>query len=134
MVSTKNVAVRTRIRGHALYRHGIAAEPDDALALATEFAVSPGIATGATAGTRLADGDIGAVRDGVRSLARLFGHNRPAQAAPARLDAARGVRVQAGPRAANRLSALAAISHRFSSRGRQDAVIVGRTDRETLKA
>ena len=83
-----NVAVRARIWGHVLDRHGIASGPDDARALATEFAVSPGVATGATAGARLAGGDIAAVRHGVRSLARLLGHDRPAQATPARFDLA----------------------------------------------
>ncbi|MDD9982290.1 MAG: AAA family ATPase [Gammaproteobacteria bacterium] len=83
-----NVTIRARIWGHVLDRHGIAAGADDARALAMEFAVSPGVATGATAGARLAGGDIAAVRHGVRSLARLLGHDRPAQATPARFDLA----------------------------------------------
>lgn len=81
MVSAKNIMVRTRIRGHALDRHGIAAGPDDARALATEFAVSPGVASGATAGARLAGGDIAAVRHDVCSPTcdpdRFFDSNEP---------------------------------------------------------
>ena len=79
---------RARIWGRVLDRHGIAAGPEEARALATEFAVSPGVATGATAGARLAGGDLDAVRHGVGSLARLLGHDRPAQATPARFDLA----------------------------------------------
>ena len=80
--------VRARIWGRVLDRHGIAAGPEEARALATEFAVSPGVATGATAGARLAGGDLDAVRHGVGSLARLLGHDRPAQATPERFDLA----------------------------------------------
>ena len=74
-----NATVRARIWGRVLDRYGIAAEPDEARALATEFEASPGVATGATAGARLAGGDIAAVRHGVGSLSRLLGHDRPTE-------------------------------------------------------
>ena len=79
-------AVRARVWSRQLDRHGIAAEPEDVQALASEFDATPGIAAGATAAAHLADGNIATVRRGVESLSRLLSCGRPPQGAPAEFD------------------------------------------------
>ena len=80
--------VRARVWTRQLARHGIAAGPDDALALAREFETTPGVAAGATAAARLGGGDLAAVRRGVRSLSRVLSCEKPPQGTPARYDLA----------------------------------------------
>ena len=80
--------VRARVWTRQLARHGIEAEPGDALALAREFATTPGVAAGATAAARLGGGDLAAVRRGVRSLSRVLSCEKPPQGTPARYDLA----------------------------------------------
>ena len=80
--------VRARVWTRQLARHGIAAGPDDALALAREFETTPGVAAGATAAARLGGGDLAAVRRGVRSLSRVLSCEKPPQGKPARYDPA----------------------------------------------
>ena len=81
-------AVRARVWTRQLDHNGIAATPEEAAALASEFEAAPGVAAGATAAASLAGGDVAAVRMGVRSLARLLACDRPAQRAPAGFDPA----------------------------------------------
>ena len=69
--------IRSRIWARQLAHHGIEASDDDAAALAHEFDATPGVAAGATAAARLAEGDFDTVRRGVRSLSRLLGCDRP---------------------------------------------------------
>ena len=78
--------VRARVWSRQLDRHGIAAAPGEAQALAAEFDATPGVAAGATAAAHLAGGDIAAVRRGVESLSRLLSCGRPPQAATAGYD------------------------------------------------
>ena len=82
------VQVRTRIWMRQLERHGIAAEPGDARALAREFDATPGVAAGAVTAANLGAGDLATVRRGVRSLSRVMGRHAPPQAAPERFDLA----------------------------------------------
>ena len=69
--------IRSRIWTRQLAHHGIEATDDEAAALAHEFDATPGVAAGATAAARLAEGDFDTVRRGVRSLSRLLGCDRP---------------------------------------------------------
>ncbi len=80
--------VRARIWARQLAQHGIEAGEDHARALATEFNVTPGVASGATAAARLGGGDIDAVRRNVRSLCRVMGCEKPPQGPPERFDPA----------------------------------------------
>ena len=79
-------AVRARIWARQLERHGIEATPEDAAALAREFAATPGVAAGATAAARLAGGGLEAVRRGVQGLSRVLACEAPPQAVPASFD------------------------------------------------
>ena len=78
----------SRIWSRELARHGIEATEEDAVSLAREFEVAPGLASGAVAAASLCGGDLAAVRRGVRSLSRVVSGEKPpaAQAAPERFD------------------------------------------------
>ena len=80
--------VRARIWRRELERHGIEATEEDAAALAREFDVAPGLASGAVAAAGLCGGDLAAVRRGVRSLSRVISGDKPpvGQGAPERFD------------------------------------------------
>ena len=78
--------VRARIWTRQLARHGIEAPDEDAVSLARQFDVTPGIGAGATAAAWLAGGGIDAVRHGVRSLSRVLGCEKPPQGPPPRFD------------------------------------------------
>lgn len=78
--------VRARIWSRQLSRHGIAAEESDALALATEFDATPGVAAGATAAAKLGDGGLDTVRHGVRNLSRVLSCEKPSQKPPDKFD------------------------------------------------
>ena len=82
------VQVRARIWARQLAEHGIESGEEDARALATEFDVTPGVASGATAAARLSGGDLTAVRRGVRSLARVLSAEKPPQGTPEKFDPA----------------------------------------------
>ena len=91
--------VRARIWARHLARHGIESGDEEARALAAEYDVPPGVASGVTAAARLVDGgDVHAVRRGVRSLARVLAGGRPPPGAPERFDPAL-VRADADPAA-----------------------------------
>ena len=81
-------AVRTRIWTRQLEQHGIKAGPDEAHALAREFAATPGVAAGATAAARISGGGIDTVRRGVRGLSRVLSCEAPPQGAPPLFDPA----------------------------------------------
>ena len=81
-------AVRARIWTRQLEQHGIEAGPDEADALAREFAATPGVAAGATAAARIGGGGIDTVRRGVRGLSRVLGCEAPPQGTPPRFDPA----------------------------------------------
>ena len=81
-------AVRARIWARQLEHHGIEAAPDEADALAREFAATPGVAAGATAAARIGGGGIDTVRRGVRGLSRVLGCEASQQATPPRFDLA----------------------------------------------
>ena len=81
-------AVRARIWDRQLERHGIEAGPDEAHALAHEFAATPGVAAGATAAARISGGGIDTVRRGVRGLSRVLSCEAPPQGAPPLFDPA----------------------------------------------
>ena len=81
-------AVRARIWTRQLEHHGIEAGPDDARALAHEFAATPGVAAGATAAARIGDGGIETVRRGVRGLSRVLCCEEPPQGTPPLFDPA----------------------------------------------
>lgn len=83
-----SVQVRARIWVRQLAEHGIESGKEDARALATEFDVTPGVASGATAAARLSGGGLTAVRRGVRSLARVLSAEKPPQGTPERFDPA----------------------------------------------
>ena len=83
-----SVQVRARIWARQLAEHGIESGEKDARALATEFDVTPGVASGATAAARLSGGDLTAVRRGVRSLARVLSAEKPPQGTPEKFDPA----------------------------------------------
>ena len=80
--------IRARIWSRQLARNDIEAEPGDALALATAFEASPGVAAEVTAAARLTGGDIDSVRRGLQGLARALGCERPVQGVPVRFDLA----------------------------------------------
>ena len=81
--------VRARIWARQLAHHGIKSNEEDAHALAREFDVTPGVASGATAAARLGCGSIDDVRRGVRGLARvLSGETPPIQRTPRKFDLA----------------------------------------------
>ena len=81
-------AVRVRIWALQLEHHGIDVGPDEAHALAREFAATPGVAAGAAAAARIAGGGIDTVRRGVRGLSRVLSCEAPTQGAPALFDLA----------------------------------------------
>ena len=83
-----SVQVRARIWARQLAHHGIESGAEDARALAREFDVTPGVASGATAAARLSGGDLSAVRRGVRSLARVLSAEKPPQGTPEKFDPA----------------------------------------------
>ncbi len=78
--------VRAGIWARQLSRHGIEASADDALALATEFDATPGVAAGATAAAKLGGGSLDTVRHGVRNLSRVLSCEKPSQRPPDRFD------------------------------------------------
>ena len=79
--------VRARIWARQLAHHGIESAEEDARALAREFDVTPGVASGVTAAARLGGGTLADVRRGVRGLARLLSSDTPpAQRTPDRYD------------------------------------------------
>ena len=81
-------AVRERIWVRQLEHHGIEAGPDEAHALAREFAATPGVAAGATAAARIGGGGIDTVRHGVRGLSRVLSCEAPPQGTPPLFDPA----------------------------------------------
>ena len=82
-------SVRARIWSRQLARHDIESDENDARALAFEYDVTPGVASGVTAAAGLvAGGGLDAVRCGVRSLARVLRKERPPQGVPERFDPA----------------------------------------------
>ena len=81
-------AVRARIWTRQLERHGIEAGPDEAHALAREFAATPGVAAGAVAAARIGGGGIETVRRGVRELSRVLSCEAPPQGMPPIFDPA----------------------------------------------
>ena len=81
--------VRARIWARQLAHHGIESAEEDAHALAREFDVTPGVASGVTAAARLGGGTIADVRRGVCGLARvLSGDTPPTQRTPEKYDPA----------------------------------------------
>ena len=78
--------MRARIWNRQLEHHGIEAGPDEAHALAQEFAATPGVAAGATAAARISGGGIDTVRRGVRGLSRVLSCEAPPQGAPPLFD------------------------------------------------
>ena len=83
-----SVQVRERIWMRQLVHHGIESGAEDARALAREFDVTPGVASGAIAAARLSGGGLTAVRRGVRSLARVLSAEKPPQGTPEKFDPA----------------------------------------------
>ena len=80
-------SVRARIWSRQLARHCIESDENDAQSLASEYDVTPGVASGVTAAAELVDGGgLNAVRCGVRSLARVLSRERPPQGVPERFD------------------------------------------------
>ena len=80
--------VRARIWSRQLARHGIESDENDARTLASDYDVTPGVASGVTAAAGLVDGGgLDAVRCGVRSLARVLSREKPPQGVPERFDA-----------------------------------------------
>ena len=81
--------VRARIWTRHLARHGIESAEEDVDALAREFDVAPGVASGVTAAARLGGGTIAGVRRGVRALAHVMsGRTVPTKRAPQNFDPA----------------------------------------------
>ena len=81
--------VRARIWSRQLAKHDIASDESDARALASEFEVTPGVASGVAAAAELVEGGgLDAVRCGVRSLARVLSREKPPQNVPGRFDPA----------------------------------------------
>ena len=78
--------VRARIWARQLSRHNIEADANDALALATEFDATPGVAAGATAAAKLGSGGLDTVRHGVRNLSRVLSCEKPSQRPPEQFD------------------------------------------------
>ena len=81
-------AVWARIWTRQLEHHGIEAGPEEAHALAQEFAATPGVAAGATAAARIGGGGIDTVRRGVRGLSRVLSCEAPPQGTPPLFDPA----------------------------------------------
>ncbi len=81
-------AVRARIWTRQLEHHGIEAGPDEAHALAQEFAATPGVAAGATAAAQISGGGIDTVRRGVLGLSRVLSCEMPSQGTPPLFDPA----------------------------------------------
>ena len=81
-------AVREQVWKRQLAHHGIETGPDEAHALAREFAATPGVAAGATAAAGIAGGGIDTVRLGVRGLSRVLSCEAPPQGAPPLFDPA----------------------------------------------
>lgn len=81
--------VRALIWARHLAHHGIESTEEDARALAREFNVTPGVASGVTAAAGLGGGTVDDVRRGVRGLARLLsGETPPTQRTPEEYDPA----------------------------------------------
>ena len=81
--------VRQQVWARQLAHHGIESTEEDAQALAREFDVAPGVASGATAAANLGGGTIGDVRRGLHGLARLLsGNSPPTQGTPDKYDPA----------------------------------------------
>ncbi len=78
--------IRARIWSRQLARNGIAAGPQEALSLAKDFAVPPGVAAEVTAAARLTGGDIVSVRRGLQGLARALSCESAVQRQPASFD------------------------------------------------
>ncbi len=79
--------VRARIWARHLARHGIESAQDDANALARDFDVVPGVASGVTAAARLGGGTISGVRRGVRALEQVMsGRTAATQSMPQNFD------------------------------------------------
>ncbi len=81
-------AVRARIWSRQLEHHGIEAGPDEALALAREFAATPGVVAGATTAAKIGGGSIETVRRWVRELSRVLSCEAPSQETPPLFDPA----------------------------------------------
>ena len=80
-------SVRARIWSRQLARHDIESDENDARALAFEYDVTPGVASGVTGAAGLVDGGgLDAVRSGVRSLARVLQREMPPQGVPESFD------------------------------------------------
>ena len=100
--------VRARIWSRQLTRHGIESDENDARSLASEYDVTPGVASGVTQAAELVDGGgLNAVRCGVRSLARVLLRERPPQGVPERFD----------PGLVNADTDLVALADRLAERG-----------------
>ena len=81
--------VRARIWARHLARQGIEVAEEEANALAREFDVAPGVASGVTAAARLAGGTVAEVRRGVRALAYVMsGRTPPTEPTPQNYDPA----------------------------------------------
>ena len=80
-------SVRARIWSRQLARHDIESDENDARSLASEYDVTPGVASGVTAAAGLVDGGgLDAVRCRVRSLARVLRKETPPQGVPERFN------------------------------------------------
>ena len=81
--------VRARVWARQLAHHGIESTEEDPRALAREFDVTPGVASGVTSAAKLAGGTITDVRRGLQGLARLLsGNTPPAQGTPDKYEPA----------------------------------------------
>ena len=81
--------VRARIWSRQLARHGIESDELDARALASDYDVTPGVASGVTAAAELVEGGgLEAVRCGVQSLARVLSREKPPHGGWDRFDPA----------------------------------------------
>ena len=79
--------VRARIWSRQLARHGIESDELDARALASDYDVTPGVASGVTAAAELVEGGgLEAVRCGVQSLARVLSKEKPPHGVLDRFD------------------------------------------------
>ena len=81
--------VQARVWARQLAHHGIESAEEDPRALAREFDVTPGVASGVTSAAKLAGGTITDVRRGLQGLARLLsGNTPPAQGTPDKYEPA----------------------------------------------
>ena len=81
--------VRARVWMRQLAHHGIELAEEDPHALAREFDVTPGVASGVTAAAKLGGGTITDVRRGLLGLTRLLSGNKPpVQGTPDKYDPA----------------------------------------------